>query len=530
MLVHTVFKLLKKGPGHQKFSKTLKTMNTSVECQYCQTSSFVSILRLFDLRIEEHEPVNNNSLIVSMAKVLGKETSEIQQAIDSHKDDSQFSSLAFLELGLGFSRSSDYSVFSLLARLGAISEQFRTTIFVFCDPLSLRSLHNGAQCFIVKPSVDSDTLSVVSCIVTDGSLVHPSSMTQQPFTDNLEVFKYEANVNYFGNNLQVAENQNMERDVHFIDTDTDNNILEREDLGETANNQNGPHDDVIHNDSLTIDELLMRNFRNNDPRDITGSTYNSTSKLDLFNSTVAPEQVNIKRTFDIDGFFGFLEVEQFAQSVTCAVRLNVFPTQADPRSVKNIRGMLGRIEQTPLYCYNFGKIDLPFGVIDLIFLVSSIRNISITFVNEAISRSSIYARSLPCSSDAIHSVMCGSESVRDAHRSTMRATTRTHFKTELEDYSKEVATCYLYHFKKKLLEELALVNFSGDIKIFFKSIGSKAALRKSSVYDMIQNINLFGAAIKFESLDLSNTFVDFCIAGTARCNGPIGSVTNYLFI
>ena len=65
----------------------------------------------------------------------------------------------------------------------------------------------------------------------------------------------------------------------------------------------------------------------------------------------------------------------------------------------------------------------------------------ICYPNEAISRSSIYARSLPCSSDAIHSVMCESESVRDAHRSTMRATTRTHFRTELEDYSKEVAAC-----------------------------------------------------------------------------------------
>jgi len=65
-----------------------------------------------------------------------------------------------------------------------------------------------------------------------------------------------------------------------------------------------------------------------------------------------------------------------------------------------------------------------------------------------------------------------------------------------------------------------------EIKIFFKSIGSKSTLRSSNVNQAVKNINAYGDALKLELLDPKFTFVDFCVAATSQSNGLIGKVSN----
>lgn len=505
---------------------------------HCQSPNFASVLRKFNLRIGHHQALEDqrsNGLISCLSFILARDQNEINEAIERKKNDRDFKSLASVEVGRNFLNSSIVTSNSVLARLGAISHHFDKPIYLFCDALTLNSIHKGSQLIVLNPSVETDLNSSIACVCTEGNYFHPVMMTNLPIIEPFQTINY--NGDHTEDNVEadiIDQNHILNREIEFVNgqDEDEGEVFSNEDMGDINENQNVADEEEEveepdENEILTIDEFLLLNFENNDPRRINDASYTSRCKLDFVESAISTDRFSIQRTFDIDGFFGFLEFEELIECLNCSIQFNVFPTQVDPKTRKNINSMLQRPQSTNFNCFNYGKIDLSHSSINLIMMFMSSININQSVLNDAVLRATEVARSLPCSQDPLHFNSCPSRSVRDAHRSTMRATARTHTKVEYECYSKVVAECYLYHFKKQVLQELAYLNAEITIECFFKSIGSKSGLRESDVYEAIRNLNEFGSALTLEKLNPEKTFIDFCVAATSTCDGPVGKVFKF---
>lgn len=507
---------------------------TNSICECYQSLNFGLLTRKFNLIVEAHEPINSDDdhLLESIASALGRERNELATAFEAHKFDVQFKNLASIELGNNFINNQSVVSKSYLARLGVITEYFQIKIYVFCDLLSLFNVHNGSQVFLMSPTFESDPASALSLILTEGFAVHQAVLMQQPIITNLKIIKYEQNEPYVEIELAQINDEFLGNEIDFVDITDGSEHLERDDLGELIYEQEVQDHDLqaeVRDEDMTIDEFLIINFEGNNSERICESTYTSRNKLDFKASTVSSENFQIQRTFDIDGFFGFLDINQFKNCLKCAIKFNIYTSKAGPRTMKNIRSMLQLQNSSPLYCFNLAKIDLPLGGIDILVMFLPNRGFNESILESIMQESANFARTLPCQTELDHRNTCRSFQEAIAHLSTNRSSTKSFCKAETEIYSRNVGTCYLSHFQTKVLERINNYNIGGEVKIYFKSIGSKSALRCSSVMQSIAKIKSFGDALELELLDPKLTFVDFCVAATAKSAGVIGKV-KYHFI
>lgn len=251
---------------------------------------------------------------------------------------------------------------------------------------------------------ETDPLSITAIIITGGSIIQPVVMTQQPEMTNLKIFKYEVYDHANERTTPAVNVETIQREIDFVELPNSDETLSAEDLGDLANEELVEIAPSVNRyNEETIEEFIMNNFRNNDASHITNRTYTSMSKLDIRNSAVPIECFNIKRTFDIDGFFGFLQVDKFRDCLNSPIRFNVVPSAVGPRTIKNIKSMLQIQRGLPVYSYTLWKIDLPLGSIEFMIMISPTRVLNLTFLDQVMKSAAKHSRNLPCDADGRHS-------------------------------------------------------------------------------------------------------------------------------
>lgn len=490
-------------------------------CSVCEDLDYCKILRHFKLKTSiyaVHRCDSLESFFTSFSETLQIEVEDLKAAIRSHYNDESFIALSKLEFGINLAEYSTLAQKSILANIGAVAEHYKKEIHVFCSDLCLSFVHKGRNGFIIRPS-DNVFNGSIACLVSEINVVHSVIMN-----DTHDYLQYQFTVVRYNDAVQepVAEDSNtnvtLPAELPMVDefggeVATDN--IENVNL-ENANSENAEVEVAQDFQRLTLEQLLITPIE-----DINNQTYTSTSGLDFPGSQPPIEMLEHKITYDVDGFFGFLDLEEFGSAINCPVRFAITPSVSDPRTLKNIQKLLSTSEETFTNAVSFGKVELPVGALDLIVVLTSSRKLADNLVSGLTRTCAQFARSLQCERDAGHYANCPSVLLRDGHQSTMRASTSSHQRDEMETYNEAVASCYIHHFKEMLFIELEKLNVRSDAKVFFKNVSSKSATRSSTVKNCLESVDIFKLAFKLNKLDYEKVFVDFCVASTAFSNNPV---------
>lgn len=485
-------------------------------CTVCEDLDYCKTLRYFKLKTSDypdHFCDSMESFFCSFSGTLQIEVEELKSAMRSHYNDESFKALSILEFGRNLAEFSNLGQKSILANIGAVAEHYKKEIHVFCSDLCLSFVHKGRNGFITRPS-DNVFNGSIACLVSGINVVHSVKMDDSyDYSENqFSVVSYNDAVL---EPIAGDSNTNVTLPTEIPMFDEFGGEVAAENI-EDINTEITEVEVARDVRTLTLEQLLI-----NPLEEINNEAYTSASSLDFPGSQPPPEMLEYKVTYDVDGFFGFLDMEEFRSALNCPVKFAVSPSVSDQRTLKNITKLLSPNEGTFLNAVSFGKIELPVGALDLIVVISSSRKINDNLLTGLVRNCSQFARSLQCERNAVHYRNCPSIPIIDGHQSTMRASTSSHQRDEMETYNESVASCYVYHFKEMLYFELDKFNVRFDAKIFFKNISSKSATRSSILKDCLESLNIFKLAFKLNMLDYEKVFVDFCVASTAFSNNPV---------
>lgn len=191
------------------------------------------------------------------------------------------------------------------------------------------------------------------------------------------------------------------------------------------------------------------------------------------------------------------------------------PAVVDKRTVNTIKRLMEEVTGRFFKAAVVGMIELPLGRIDLIIVLDFEWGIGDALITSIMKECAEFARTVPCELDPDHVDECNSKAIIQSHRSARRASTWTHRRNETEKYGTNLASCYMYHFLKVLRRRLSLLSFNGDINLFFKCIGCKAATYTESLVQCLSHLDTFTKYINIEAMLDKNIWIDLAMTVSA---------------
>lgn len=509
-------------------------MNSS--CPICDEKILCDLLTKLDVEVAEQETCDGNSVasfVKTFSMIFDLSEESIKITIRNHFRDPAFNNLLKWEYGSNFMHFFDGNHrIANFAWIGAIAQEYGREIVVVCDFLCLNFAHKGLCAFVFQPSHIDSTRDPVGCVVFGANIYHPlkASEALKVIRDNHIYKRYNYQQNEINSDSDVEDlnrNDSDTRDVEFVEPQAagraQNPIIDVGTLAESVPDSNEPdlRNQRPHN-SISIVEFLDTYFVGSNAELISQEAYTNSLKLDMKRSALDPESLNLNKTHDIDGIFGFFDPALYGKVINCPVKFMLFPKIVDLRTKKNIIKLWLIPEVTNMIALKIGQIEISLGKIDLIVCINTNATIDDSRIILIAEECANYARTLPCSADPLHLQNCASRAVRGSHRSTTRATTKYNEKNEMESYNALNAQCFVNHFMKALEPQLLRRGHRGSIKFFFKCIGSKSTTFTESIDDCLDSLKNFGAAINFNELDTENVWIDYCVTSSAECdNRPV---------
>lgn len=517
---------------------TLELMNTPDTCALCERKDLQAILSAFNIDILPHDPMaccSYNSFIKTFSVLFETTEDLIKETIANHKIRQQFIDLLKWEFGrnLEFAFENDHEVANV-AWICALAEQYQREIIVFCDFYCLNFCHNGKKIIVFKPSDHQRNGSPIGCALFGMNIFHPLSDSEL-YADIASNTSYRS-INYISltteqelGNERVLVDERDSRDVQFVERNPESPDvpIPVTGLGSPSEEpflaQNIVNQHLNPNELVTLEEFLNLHFRNDSPQNISMNAYTSNCKLNLKDSSITSDSLNIQKTHDIDGFFAVFNIEDFGKILkNTSVTFQVHPSLIDSRTKKNINKFTPSLQNQYQYGIKLGFLSSAIKNIDIIIIINTTCNFTDQSLSQIALESSNYARTLPCREIAAHIRQCQSGTVRNNHRTTMRADPDSHNKQEVETYTPVLASCYMFHFNNFLTSKLARMQHTGDIKVFFKCIGSKSSTFSDNLEECFNHIKSFEKAINFKKLNMNNVWIDYSITASAETFlGPV---------
>lgn len=324
---------------------TLLMNNTeSLNCLLCQKASLISLLNTFNVQCPLHEVFRADpfqSFIKTFSIILGVDEQEIQNVLTNRSSENSFAHLVKLEYGTNLQLASLTTNFiSNLACIGALAEEFHREIIVLCDYYSLNFIHEGTNIIVFKPRNGMVTNSPIACCLIDMNLFHPLIFSEELVAlrsnDQIKQVMYQ-----IGTDIEIPTDENgveVPRDIEYVELE--GNEYQAANMGERAEEpflSTGPQQYIFpHNNSMILESFLDQYFADSIPSQINPDWYTSDVRLDMTSSVNPIDSNTFSRTHDIDGWFGFIEKDQFRLAVKYPVRFLVYPTMVDKRTLKNI--------------------------------------------------------------------------------------------------------------------------------------------------------------------------------------------------
>lgn len=420
---------------------------------------------------------------------------------------------------------------SCLAKIGAISEQYTCRVIVICEDFCFNSLHKSTNAFIVHPSGNVFRSTIVCVVTTPNYVFHEGQVSEEINAEEHPIHIYEVDRIIEPN----ASNRipYINRLISVVDDIINGTTIEDNEIGAPPEGEIAEREDVpLDNPEITIDELFSRFFLNSDHNNISLDAYTSNERLKLNESQYQGHHLTYRKTYDIDGFFGLLDPKDFIESLNSPANFFINPIAANDRTLKNVAYLLPADNSNSVQAFKLGFLELSLGPIEIYVVMNSMMEHPRTVIEDVISCSSQYARSLPCERDQEHWMTCSSTDIVDGHISTRRATTSTYARNHSERYSLRLSICYTKHFLKKLEFEFEQRNIRTCLSIYFKNIDTKSVTRSENISRTLSFIKDFSLAFKMEKLDKEKVYVDFCVSVTASDINTFSKVTLniYLFL
>lgn len=516
-------------------------MNSELEvdyatCSTCKNLEVSELLTKFSIEIPLHTNFSTgsyHSFIKTFEKILSVEEAQLVTIITTRSNDRSFKSLKTLEYGTNMSdiQVENNFVFNL-AFIAAMANDFDREILVFCDPFCLNFVHKGRQVISVMPDREFTTILPLACVLSGMNIYHPLLQSNSLRTHVMTARR--STVYYRNLELPRPPRRNLRipdvPDITFIENnDSGRRELNIDEVGYIPGEEQ-EFNEIFGNGnehSTTLNEFLASYFPNSRSEEIPIESYTTPVCLDLLRSQQVRMPTQYKKTFDTDGFFSHFLINDYPSVIISPVKFQLFPTVVDARTQNTIKRVLLNEGFEIMQSSKIGSIDFPLGTIEIIIVLCSNENDRLPpdMFPAVVQNCANFARLLPCESDQNHMENnCNSKEVRASHISTRRAGTSTHRRNESEQYTAAVASCYIYHFAQKLIQELRRCNSSGESKIFLKGIGMKSTTYTGCPVKCLEIVKSFGEIVDFSRLGLNNVYIDFCI--TSSLHSPVFPVIN----
>jgi len=513
-------------------------MNTEATRDFCLTCNneiVEKILKKHALNCSAHEEIPKDSctsFFKTFSILLNLPEEQLKTAIRNRRSDPSFVNLQKFEYGENLVRHvRDQRKISNLAWISCLAEEYKREIIVICDLYSLNFAHKGKNILIFKPSQLLQDADPIGCLLFGFNSYHPVSNSEslQRLATNLSLnrifYRSRENINDDDDQNENFQREERDIDISFVEAIGREEIPVTE-LGFPAENPVLSNDRLMQEEgptnSIRLEEFLNMHYDRSLQNNLNVESLTSNVKINMCDSALNINELNMKKTHDIDGLFGMFDPSDYGKVVKCPVKFSVFPALVDPRTSKNIAKLYPAIASRHYQNVKIGVIELPFGTIDLIVIIESNSNMTEKNVTTAAETSASFARSLPCANDTDHFRSCRSLAVRNSHRGNMPASIASRTKKEYENYSPLIAGCYMHHFVSSMNNCLNLSRRNMTMNIFFKCVGSKSFTFSDNPNSCLDDLRKFEAAIDFSQIDNKKVWVDYCITTSAESlTGPV---------
>lgn len=508
----------------------MNTETTSNLCSTCDNENVDKLLKKYHINCSPHEIISKDSrqsFLKTFSILLNLTEDQLLATIANRRSDPQFIHLQKLEFGKAIlTRLNHGPLVSNLAWICSLAEEFCRNIVVVCDFYCLNFIHNSKNIIIFNSSRRVRNTAPVGCLLFGFNTYHPIESTESISNilriQTINRISYETPSVQMVNPDQVNDLQIEDRDILLVE-ETGVNELTLDDLGEPAfsSNTDTPQIHEGPTNSIRLNEFMIQNFEDSREENLNIESLTTSVKIDFNESSTNPENITFKKTHDIDGFFAFIDITEFGNTILCAAKYMIYPTLCDKRTLKNIKMMYVVPDDAFVHAFKIGSIELTIGTLEIIAVVKTNTELSDRTISEYSAAAANFARQLKCVEDVNHCQSCTSRDIIANHRSTRPSTSRYQGKQEAESYSARLSHCYIYHFNKELARKLG-AGHRGEIKIFFKCIGCKASNFTENIYESFEVLSSLKSVFNFDCMNLKNIYLDFCITTSAETDhGPV---------
>lgn len=244
------------------------------------------------------------------------------------------------------------------------------------------------------------------------------------------------------------------------------------------------------------------------------------------NLTQISEDSPLDQTFDIDGVFIAMSIEEIKHNLKCPLTLLRNPKRADKRNVQNfVKNYLNSPIVIPrdIEMFRIGYLGTDFGKFD-VYLYHGIDPIIGTDEDHnrlmRIDRYRLfkdcidYSKTFPCDSCAEHGPVC--------HSHQYRAQRESHI--PISGFSEDfipipLIKCFFHHFEVKLNRLLFVENVISGF--YLRAIGTKNSLVTNSSENFYLNLEKITSYVEINSLSRESIAFDFCIQTVKRGEIPV---------
>lgn len=486
---------------------------------HCQSEdSIESLIRCFS------ENINGNEISDAVFELLNRgENSRLSIEADQlmHKGSE-------LEFG-SHNNLYFFSSKSILGILMALSNIFNLKIFVICGRLPFKRMRGDSNVLLVdygrqssnliiglvglnlfhslkQPEPDSsiwNSLELSSFHVNDENLDNFSEKELLDHERSLSVPKFNNVENYeIGSEEIQIEELHRSNDDNHISSVSIHNFIESN-IGETIGNR-----------SKILDSAYDRAER---------IDVGISSRQDLLSSPIS----ELNFLTDIDAFFAFFDWRSMFLFYGDVIISNS-PSFDSKKDENNFKYLLSHTIDTVIRDVLFMKIGTSVETKNIIYDIyfcgifnEDIQNTSMESIQDKARSAFAYALEAECYNSQerinIHPE-CESRvyrSVLDAHSSNVKSKIRT--------FSNVRYKCFCFHFLKKLVELLSVLNISFDCSYqYIKAVGMKAKLHSNSLNGIATLIRNFDAIVNLEK---AHVFYDIAFSVIAKTNDPRTTVS-----
>lgn len=226
--------------------------------------------------------------------------------------------------------------------------------------------------------------------------------------------------------------------------------------------------------------------------------------------------VQMGQTFDIDGVFIILTVDDMKSKLKTPITLSKNPKRADVRNVKNFVKNFSRTTITipsHLELFRLGYIGAEFGKFDVYFYhgLDSInatdedqRRLSTTDRCKLFRDCLDYSKLFRCDTCSEHGPICTTKQYRSQRES------HHPISGVAEDLIPiPLLGCFFHHYEVKLNRTLLIENVISGF--YLRAIGTKNSLVTNNAESFYQNMEKISSIIDINNLPLDSVAFDFCI-------------------